>query len=195
MRLTELLLQNETTNQPEVNALYSLMCFHASRFAARKNGNGEIILYGEQDVSLWDYGLISKGAYYLKEASQGKKLSKYHLEASIAYWHTVPGDTKEKWENILQLYNHLLQLEYSPIAALNRTYALAKAHSRQEAIVEAEKLKLTGNQYYFALLGELYKTTDKGKARENFEKALSIAVTAAEKRTIKHKLFELEQAL
>jgi predicted RNA polymerase sigma factor len=30
-------------------------------------------------------------------------------------------------ETILQLYNQLLLIEYSPIAALNRTYALAQS--------------------------------------------------------------------
>ena len=49
MRLTYLLVENEQTNLPPVNALLSLMCFHASRFAARKNENGEIILYDDQD--------------------------------------------------------------------------------------------------------------------------------------------------
>ena len=130
------------TNLPKVNALYSLMCFHSSRFAARKNEKGEIILYDDQDESLWNQELIIKGIYFLHEASKGNEISKYHIEASIAYWHTIKTDTKEKWENILQLYNKLLQIEYSPIAALNRTYALSKANSKQEAIAEAEKLNL-----------------------------------------------------
>ena len=39
-------------------------------------------------------------------------------------------DSKKKWENILQLYNQLLQIEYSPIAALNRTYALIKGNGK-----------------------------------------------------------------
>jgi len=52
MRLTFMLVENEQTNLPKVNALYSLMCFHSSRFAARKNEKGEIILYDDQDESL-----------------------------------------------------------------------------------------------------------------------------------------------
>ncbi len=48
-------------------------------------------------------------------------------------------DTREKWESVLQLYNRLLKIEYSPIAALNRTYALSKANGKPEAIKEAEK--------------------------------------------------------
>src|SRR4029078_3823676 len=95
MRLTRLLIENDQTNQPAVNALYSLMCFHASRFPARKNENGEIILYEDQDENLWDKKLIEKGIYFFKQSSAGNAVSKYHLEAGIAYWHTIKADTNE----------------------------------------------------------------------------------------------------
>jgi RNA polymerase sigma-70 factor (ECF subfamily) len=188
MRLTYMLIENEQTNQPRVNALYSLMCFHSSRFAARKNEKGEIVLYHDQDETLWNQELIIKGIYFLREASKGNEISKYHIEASIAYWHTIKSDTKEKWENILQLYNKLLQIEYSPIAALNRTYALSKANSKQEAIIEAEKLNLTGNHFYFTLLGELYTGIDAKKAKENFQKAISLAKTVTDKKIIQTRM-------
>ena len=191
MRLVCMLIENEQTNLPKVNALYSLMCFHSSRFAARKNDKGEIILYDEQDESLWDRELIIKGIYFLHEASKGNEISKYHIEASIAYWHTIKTDTKEKWENILQLYNKLLQIEYSPIAALNRTYALSKANSKQQAIAEAEKLSLQGNHFYFTLLGELYTNINNRKAKENFQKALELAKTQTDKQTIQKRIQKL----
>ena len=191
MRLTHLLIENEQTNQPAVNALFALMCFHSSRFPARKNENGEIILYQDQDESLWDHELITRGVYFLKQASQGIKISKYHLEANIAYWHTIKADTKEKWENILQLYNRLLQIEYSPIAALNRTYALSKANGKQEAIAEAEKLDLRDNHFYFTLLGELYTGIDNEKAKQFFQSGFSLAKTQADKQTIQKKMENL----
>ena len=191
MRLTFMLIENEQTNLPKVNALYSLMCFHSSRFAARKNDKGEIILYDEQDESLWDRELIIKGIYFLHEASKGNEISKYHIEASIAYWHTIKTDTKEKWENILQLYTIFLQIEHSPIAALIRTFALSKANSKQEAIVEAEKLNLSANHFYFTLLGELYTDIDNRKAKENFQKALELAKTQTDKQTIQKKIEKL----
>jgi predicted RNA polymerase sigma factor len=121
-------------------------------------------------------------------APRGNKLSKYHLEASIAYWHAHKADSPEKWESILQLYNRLLQIEYSPIAAMNRTYALAKANGVIEAITEAEKLNLTDNHFYFTLLGELYKTVDKKKSQEHFQTVLSLAKSLADKQIIKQKL-------
>lgn len=192
MRLCYILIENNSTNKPPVNALLSLMCFHASRFEARQNENGEHILYDDQDISLWNTELISKGAYFLKQATTGNTLSKYHIEASIAYWSTQKNDTKEKWENVLQLYNRLLQIAYSPIAALNRTFALSKANGKAEAIVEAEKLKLTDNQFYFTLLGELYTGIDNDKAKSNFKTALFIARTTANKQVIQKKLEQLQ---
>jgi RNA polymerase sigma factor (sigma-70 family) len=191
MRLTYLLVENEHTNLPPVNALLSLMCFHASRFDARKNENGEIILYQDQDESLWNETLIAKGVYFLHKASQGDLLSKYHLEANIAYWHTIKTDTKEKWENILQLFNQLLQVEYSPIAALNRTYAFSKTYGKEAAITEAEKLLLINNPYYFSLLGELYTGIDNIKAKQHFEKAMTLAKTSADRHVIQRKLMNI----
>lgn len=184
MRLNYLLVENNITNNTSANALFALMCFHSSRFEARTNQNGEIILYQDQDTNLWNKELIDKGEHYLNQASQGNQLSKYHVEAAIAYWHTHKEDTKEKWENILQLYNKLLQIEYSPIAALNRTFALAKANGKTEAIIEAEKLNLTDNHFYYSLLGNLYTDIDNIKALQYFRAALTLANSDTDKATI-----------
>ncbi len=188
MQLAQLLVENPLTNVPQVNALLALMYFHSSRFPARKDQNGEIVLYDDQDESLWNQEWIARGAYFLKEASRGNRISKYHLEAGIAYWHTKKADTDEKWENILQLYNHLLQLEYSPMAALNRTYALSKTRGKETAIREAEKLQLAGNQFYYALLGELYRNVDNERAKQYFQKAMSLAKTHPDRQAIAKKL-------
>ena len=192
MRLCYMLVENPYTNKPPVNALLALMCFHASRFDARVSDTGEFILYDEQDTSLWNQELIRKGAEFLQRATTGNIISTYHLEASIAYWNTRKEDTVEKWENILHLYNHLLQLKYSPIAALNRTYALSKVKGKREAIQEAEKLKLVTNHFYFTLLGELYTGIDNQQAKMNLEKAIALARTSSDKQTIQKKIDALQ---
>jgi RNA polymerase sigma-70 factor (ECF subfamily) len=184
MRLNYLLIENPATNTPAVNALFALMCFHASRFEARTNDKGAVILYEDQDESLWDRDLINKGVYYLSQASTGTTLTKYHLEAGIAYWHTIKEDTAEKWENILQLYNNLLIMEYSPIAALNRTFAVAKTNGKPAAIAEAEKLNLSNNHFYYSLLGNLYTGIDNQKALQYYETAMKLATSANDKGTI-----------
>ena len=193
IRLTYLLVENENTNKPQVNALLALMCFHASRFEARTNQNGEVVLYEDQDEKHWDSELIVQGEYFLNQAATGNTLTKFHLEAGIAYWHTHKEDTMEKWESILDLYNHLLILEYSPMAALNRTFALAKTNRKQEAIREAEKLNLTDNHFYFTLLGNLYMDLDPKKALTHFETALRIAHSASDKAVILRNITRLKR--
>jgi RNA polymerase sigma factor (sigma-70 family) len=188
MRLSLMLTENELTNTPELNALISLMCFHASRFEARTNTQGELVVYEEQDETLWNRELIDKGLVYLNKASVGKHISKYHLEAAIAYWHTHKTDTPEKWENILQLYNKLLQIEYSPMAALNRTYALSKANGKAEAIREAEKLQLHSNHLYHLLLANLYEGVNPTKTRTHLQQAYELARTETEKIHIEKKI-------
>lgn len=191
LRLCHMLVENENTNTPSANALLSLMCFHSSRFEARINASGELILYADQDTGQWNMELIQKGEYFLNRSASGNKISKYHLEAAIAWWHTQKDDTKVKWEHILQLYNQLLQLEYSPVAALNRTFALSKANGKEEAIAEAGKLQLKDNHFYFVLLGELYKDIDPEISKRHFQKGLSLARTQADKHIIQKKIDEL----
>ncbi len=188
MRLGIMLTEYERTNRPKTNALMALMCFHASRFDARQSNNNFFVLYEDQDESLWNKELINQGNYFLGIAGQGNEISSYHLEAGIAFWHCQKEETEEKWENILHHYNLLLQINYSPSVALNRIYALYKARGKEAALIEAEKLQLSGNHFYFTLLGELYSGTDNRKAKENFKTAISLAKTQTEKQLIQEKI-------
>jgi RNA polymerase sigma factor (sigma-70 family) len=191
MYLCYLLLENEHTTTPPVNALMALMCFHSSRFEARENNAGEIILYDEQNRDDWNDELIHKGNYYLTKSATGKDISKYHLEASIAYWHCSKIENPEKWQHILQLYNKLLQLNYSPSAALNRTYAYAQIQGKLAAIKEAEKLNLTENHLWYSLLGYLYTDINTNHAIKNYSNAMRISKTNSERNLIQKALNQL----
>lgn len=191
LRLGLTLTTYEKTSRPKTNALIALMCFHASRFDARQTGEESPILYEQQGAGLWDKELIEQGIHFLYLSAQGDEVSSYHLEAQIAYWHCIKEDSKEKWENILSLYNQLLLVNYSPSVALNRTYALYKANGRQEALVQAVKLRLDNNHFYFILLGELYKGMDNVKARLHLQRAYELAKTQTEKQGIQEKIDDL----
>jgi RNA polymerase sigma-70 factor (ECF subfamily) len=188
MRLALFLTADNNTSKPAVHALLSLMCFQSSRFDARVNDKGEAVLFEDQNRKLWNQQLIDQGNYYLNLSASGNTLTKYHLEAGIAYWHTTDNNTLEKWNAILQCYNQLLIIEYSPMAALNRAYAYAKVFGYDMAIIEAEKLKLEGNYFYHSLLGELYNTTDTNKAIAHFEKAIALTASAVDKNTLKKRV-------
>ncbi|GAB3643372.1 RNA polymerase sigma factor [Spirosoma arcticum] len=208
MRLGVMLTEYEPTNQPKINALMALMCFHASRFEARRGdarsdrrsagrrsdegsgqaGDGVLLLYEQQNEALWDTALIRQGFAYLERSLQGDELSTYHLEARIASWHCVKEDTPEKWAAILALYDQLLRVNNSPSVALNRTYALYKAEGRTAALVAAETLKLKMNHLYFMLLGELYREIDSVRATAHFHQAYALAKTSTDRQTIRQKL-------
>ena len=189
IRLAHLLTKMPVTNKPDVNALLALFCFQASRFDARIGLSGEQILYDHQNMEDWNQELIEMGSYYLSLSSSNAPLSKYLLEAMIAYWHTQKlTDEKQKWNNILQLYNRILQKHYSPIIALNRTYALAKVKGNREALKEALKIKLENNSLYHSLLSELYISIDEQKRDEHLKIAIQFTKNESDKLLLKQKL-------
>jgi RNA polymerase sigma factor (sigma-70 family) len=190
VRLALILTENSLTCTPKVNALLALMCFQISRLEARINAEGKTVLFEEQDRKMWDQQMINLGNYYLIAATEGNDISKYHLEAGIAYWHTT--EDKNKWQHILRLYNQLILIEYSPMTALSRAFAISKVYGNSEAISEVEKLQLDSIYHYYALLGYLHSTIDKKKAIENYEKAISLTTSPAAKQRLTEEMARLQ---
>jgi RNA polymerase sigma-70 factor (ECF subfamily) len=140
---------------------------------------------------LWDEELIAKANYFLIESAKGQELTKYHLEASIAYWHSTKTETKDKWEKILQNYNLLLQIEYSPITALNRTYALSRANGKDVGLLEAQKINLQGNHLYHSLVGHLLEEKNPKLAIEEYQKAIELSKNKHDKSLLLEKIVNL----
>jgi RNA polymerase sigma-70 factor (ECF subfamily) len=192
IRLALVLTEHPLTDTVQTKALLALMCYQSSRLNARTNDRGEIVLFDEQDQNLWNKALIEKGNYYFVNACAGNQASKYHLEAGIAYWHTNPAAVN-KWQHILQLYNQLILIEYSPVTALNRAFAMAKVYGHELAIRETEKLKLTDNDHYHKLLGYLYETIDTGKAIAHYCVAARLIKSKAARKDLEKKIAQLKK--
>ncbi|GAO41883.1 RNA polymerase sigma factor [Flavihumibacter petaseus] len=186
MQLCSQLLEYSVTAVPPAQALMALMCFHASRFDARLAGD-DLVLYGDQDTSRWNQEFIRKGVFFLHHSARGEQLSRYHLEAGIAWWHTRPGDSPEKWQEILQRYTMLLELSYSPLVDLNRIYALAKVSGAKAGITAAREWIAGADyppevlRYYHLLLGTLFLESDTATAAEHLAIATSLAGTGTER--------------
>ncbi|MBX7124242.1 MAG: sigma-70 family RNA polymerase sigma factor [Cyclobacteriaceae bacterium] len=188
MHLVRMLMDYPPANTPATRSLYALMCFHASRFRARKQVTGELILYNEQDRSQWDHALIAEGSHYLHLASSGDILTRYHVEATIAWWLTVDESNTSKWPSILSLYEHLQHFGTSPMVLLNRNYALYKVEGAATAISETEKLGWMGNQFYHALLAVLYAPSDPVRSQEHYQETLKLVKTRGDIDLIRKKL-------
>ena len=191
IRLCILLTENELSNLPDTNALLALMCYNASRFDARIDNEGLIVLLQNQDRSKWNKELILKGQYYLNISSAGKGISNYHLEAAISSMHCfAPSFKQTDWKTILSMYNLLAERKPSPVVLLNRAIALSFAESKRAAITEIRKLDSLQNHYlYNAALGDLYFEIGQiTEAITFYERAIKQTHSLQEQELLKKKL-------
>ena len=72
-----------------------------------------------------------------------------------------------------------------------RFSVVAQCSDCQAALIEAEKLDLRDNHFYFALLAELYAELDNNKAAESLKNALQLAKTDADRQAIQKRLDRL----
>ena len=71
MRLCYLLTAREGIVRADVYSLLALMCFQASRFDARFDGMGGLVLYEQQDPGRWDSELIDRAIISLSTPMNG----------------------------------------------------------------------------------------------------------------------------
>ena len=191
MRLTILLSENPETNKPATNALLALMCFQTSRFGARLDDKGFMVLLKDQDRTQWNKFLIDRGNEYLNRSAEGDMLHDYHIEAAIASVH-ANAKTYEMtdWRLILRLYNNLASRTQNPMVAINRSIVLGEVEGYENAIEELENIKGLGeNCYYNTALGEMYlKSGNKKEAIKYFQKALELTSSNAETELIRRKI-------
>jgi RNA polymerase sigma factor (sigma-70 family) len=191
IRLTLLLTENPKTNLPQTNALLALMCYQASRFGARLDDKGFMVLLKDQDRTHWNKFLIERGNIYLNHAAEGDMIYEYHFEAAIASLHANAKSYEEtNWSLILQLYNNLSNRTHNPMVAINRAIVLGEVEGYENAITELEMIKgFNNNCYYNTSLGEMYlRAGDKDLATKYFQHALELTSSNAEIELIRRKI-------
>lgn len=192
-RLT-LLSKHPLCQKSRLFALLSLLHFQASRFNARIDSDGEILLLEEQDRTLWDQEHIHKGLKYLELSAVGEELSDYHLQAGIASCHATASNFSDTdWQRILDLYDVLLMRSHSPIVALNRCVAVAMLYGYECGLAEIETIKELPplRSYYLlpATIGEIYRRLGRlDQAKTCYKDALKLAGTEPEKRLISKRI-------
>ena len=199
IRLASLLGEHPAGNQPRTHALVALMLLNAARLAARTDSEGNILRLNEQDRSTWNQAMIARGMKHLSESAAGDELSTYHLQAGIAACHCAAGDYESTdWPRILSLYDRLLELDDSPVIALNRAVAVAKVHGPQAGVEAVDGIK-NGDQlksYYllYAVLGEFDKQLNNLQAAvDNFRKALELTESTSEQIFLSKRLRDSEE--
>jgi len=177
--------------EAEVHGLVALMEIQASRVAARIGPAGEPVLLFDQDRARWDRLLVSRGLTALGRAEALADTSgPYTAQAAIAACHAraqTAGETD--WVRIAAVYAALGQLTPSPVVELNRAVALGMAFGPAVGLELADSLleerSLEGYHLLPSVRGDLLEKLGRLKeAREEFERAASLARNAAERRLL-----------
>ena len=196
IRLCLLLYEHPSSTNPETAALLALMLLHASRFDARLDTDGNMLLLEEQDRDRWNRDLIGRGLHYLSESASGDHLSRYHVEAAIAAQHSLaPSFAETDWPTILKLYDDLIRIHPSPIHELNRAIAIAQVSGPDAGIDAIQKIEapetLEDFHLLHATLGEFHRRAGRSEeARRCFNRAIECTVSPSERRLLQRKLRE-----
>lgn len=200
IRMAGLLADHPAAEQPRVHALLALMLFNGSRLPARTDGDGGIVRLEEQDRTLWNRSMIRRGMHHLARSTDADSVSAYHLQAGIAACHCLASDdASTDWPRILSLYDHLREIDDSPLIALNRSVAVARVHGPARGIAELEHVleQSSLDSYYLthAVLGDLERRRDHvDAAATHFQQALHLTEVASERAFLAQRLRECRAA-
>jgi len=129
--------------EAEAHALVALMELQASRFGARVDPGGSVVLLQDQDRSRWDRLLIKHGLAALEQATALRRpLGPYALQAAIAGCHARARDwASTDWSAIVALYDALAQLVPSPVVEMNRAVAVLMADGPEAALAVLDAVR------------------------------------------------------
>ena len=182
--------------EPEIHALLALMELNASRSAVRRGVNGEAVLLPDQDRSLWDRTQIQRGLAALDQAQRlGGSAEPYALQAAITACHARALKVEDTdWQSIVALYDVLLKIQPSPIAALNRAVAVSMAEGPAAGLAAVDTIGgLSDYHLRPSVRGDLLmKLGRNGEAREELQRAISLTDNLREKQLLAEKLNRIE---
>jgi RNA polymerase sigma factor (sigma-70 family) len=206
LRLGRMLVQL-LPGESEVHALLALMELNASRTAARRGSNGEAVLLPDQDRSLWDDAQIQRGMSALEHAQQlGGGAGYYALQAAIAACHMRARTAEETdWDQIVSLYDALVQITPSPIVALNRAVAVGMAQGPAAGLDALDALAATdtpavdsalrGYHLLHSVRGDLLmKIGNFPEARKEIQRAIAMTKNLREQELLMERLRQISFA-
>jgi RNA polymerase sigma-70 factor (ECF subfamily) len=193
IRLGRLLAQL-MPGESEVLGLLALLLLQDSRRDARQDAGGELVLLGDQDRSRWDRTRIAEG---LAVVGRARARGPYVLQALIAAEHARAATAAETdWPRIVSLYDELLAASPSPVIALNRAVAVARASGPAAGLALVDAIAVSGELAEYHLLhsarGELLGRLGRlEEARAALSRARELATNEVDRRYLDRRLREL----
>lgn len=193
IRLARELVRLLPTN-PECRGLLALLETTHARRTTRVADDGSLVNLKHADRARWDRKTIDRVSFDLMAALKAGRPGPYQIQAAISQLHsTAPSFAETDWQQIVTLYDALLQRSQSPFVQVNRAIALAELHGPAAALEEIEGI-LDADDWHFLHLarGDLAERLGQFEsAREHFGNALSRTNNLAERREIQRRLDEI----
>lgn len=196
IRLARLLV--ELMPQSETLGLLALMLLHESRRDARWTSDHDLILFDDQDRSLWNQALIAEGVSLVDRAFASGTVGPYALQAAIAALHAEsPSPDTTDWNEIIGLYDVLLRARPSPVIELNRAAAIAMRDGPSSGLAILDAILARGElrAYYPAYATRADFLRRLGRLQESissYEQALALVRQEPARRFLLKRLHELK---
>ncbi len=153
-RVLHELLPEET----EAMGLLALMLLSESRRDARTDAAGDLVPLAEQDRALWNRALIAEGQTLVRRCLARGEPGPYQIQAAIQAVHADAATAAETdWGQIVRLYDHLLSIAPTPVAALNRAVAVAEVEGPGAALALVDALALDAYYLFHAIRADLLR--------------------------------------
>jgi RNA polymerase sigma factor (sigma-70 family) len=170
--------------EPEAIGLLALMRLHEARRLARFDPEGELVLLKDQDRSLWDRGAIDDALALLNSALRMGQPGFYLAQAAIAACHARSRRWEDTdWHLIVDLYDQLLAVSDSPVAALNRAIALQYRDGPEAALAALDPMAghLSSYHLFHAARAEVLRALGQtGEAANEDRRASELTSNPAE---------------
>jgi RNA polymerase sigma factor (sigma-70 family) len=175
----------------EVRGLVALMALQASRIPARTDAQGRPVLLLDQARGRWDRWLVLEGLNALARAEAlAQPLGPYALQAAIAACHARAHEASATdWPRIAALYDALVAVTESPVAALNHAMAVSMAEGPDAALPLVESLLAEPALHRYPWLPSAYgdlllRLGRLDDARVQFERAATLTANLTDRRML-----------
>jgi len=171
--------------EPEAIGLLALMLHAEARRPARRDDAGRYIPLAAQDTARWNEALIDEAERLLHRAAGVGRLGRYQLEAAIQSAHVVRRRAgASDWPAIVTLYDALIALTGSPVAAVNRAVALAETSGPVAGLAALDALaddrRLGDYQPWWAARADLLARAGRAaEAAEAYARAIGLETDPA----------------
>ncbi|MCW5634174.1 MAG: RNA polymerase subunit sigma-70 [Rubrivivax sp.] len=184
----------------EALGLLSLMLHAHARRHARRDSEGNYVPLAAQDPARWDTAMIDEADALLLRANALGGSGRYQLEAAVQTAHAARRlHGRTDWRAIEQLYDALVALTGSPVAALNHAVAVAEVRGPAAGLAAlgaiGEDQRLATYQPWWAAKAELLsRCGHRAQALAAYEQAIGLERDPAVRRFLQQRAARLAAA-